>query len=313
MLPAAQLARMLRGGRANMSDKPDIAIIGPGVVGTTLGILAARAGYRVAGVAGRTEEKARAAAARIGPDVAVGTPAEVAGAGKLVLLTVPDDAIEPLCRQLAEAGAFARGAVVAHCCGAIPGEVLAPAREHCAAAVGSMHPLQTFPNVEAALAKLPDAFCFCDGDDAAVAALTALAEAIGARPVRMSSAGKLLYHASAVMACNYLTALLDASLATAEHAEVPRDQAREALAPLIRATLENIFSLGTSKALTGPIARGDDALVARQYRDVAAADPALGEIYRALGHWTVGVALKKGTIGEPEAARLRAIFSRPED
>jgi len=115
------------------------------------------------------------------------------------------------------------------------------------------------------------------------------------------------------MACNYLTALLDAALATAERAEIPRDQARAALTPLVRATLENIFSLGTAKALTGPIARGDDSLVARQYRDVAAADPALGEIYRALGAWTVGVALRKGTIGEPEAARLRAIFSRPED
>ena len=287
-----------------MSDKPDIAIIGPGRVGTTLGILAARAGYRVAGVAGRTAEKTSAAAAKIGPDVSVGPAAKVAAAGKLVLLTVGDDAIEGVCRELAEAAAFGKGAIVAHCSGAISSEVLAPARK-CGAAVGSMHPLQTFPNVEAGVAKFPGTFCFCEGDDEAAAALEAFAECLGGKPVRMSSAGKLLYHASAVMACNYMTGLLDAALATAEHAEIPRDQARDALEPLVRATLDNIFSHGTAEALTGPIARGDDRLVARQLADLDAADGKLGDIYRALGQWTIDLALRKAAIDEAKAECLR--------
>jgi len=128
--------------------------------------------------------------------------------------------------------------------------------------------------------------------------------------VRMSSAGKLLYHASAVMACNYLTALLDAALATAACADIPAERAADALQPLVRATLTNVFSAGTAAALTGPIARGDDGLVERQFRDVAAADARLGEIYRALGAWTVELALRKGTIDEAKADRLRAVFAR---
>ncbi len=290
-----------------MSKISDIAIVGPGRVGATLGVLAARAGYRIVGVAGRNEQRARAAAARIGRGIKIGSPAEIAGAGKLVLLTVSDDAIEPLCRELAQAGAFSKGAVVAHCCGALSSEVLATARQ-CGAAVGSMHPLQTFPDVDAGIAKFPGTYCFCEGDEPAVAELEAFARAIGGKPVRMSSAGKLLYHASAVMACNYLTALLDAALATAEKADIPRKQALDALEPLVRATLDNVFSRGPAGALTGPIARGDTKLVADQSRDVAAASEDLGLIYRVLGTWSVELALRSGAIDPDRADALRSIL-----
>ncbi len=293
-----------------MTDKPDIVIIGPGVVGRTLAILAARGGRRIAGIGGRNEEKALAAAGAVGADVRSGKPDQIAPLGQLVLLTVSDDAIEPVCRDLARAGCFANGAVVAHCCGAITSEVLSPARELCGASVGSMHPLQTFPNVEAALKKLPGAYCFCEGDEPAVEVLEDFARALGAKAVRMSAEGKLLYHASAVMACNYLTALLDAAIATAGLAGIGSDDALSALEPLVRATLDNVFTNGPAKALTGPIARGDDKLVARQLADVAAADKELGNLYRTLGRWTVDVALRKGTIDSEKAASLRKMFSK---
>ena len=289
-------------------SKPSIAIIGPGKVGTALGILAARAGYTIAGIGARNLEKAQAAAAAVGRGVRIGRPEQIAPAGGLVLLTVSDDAIEPVCKQLAQAKAFARGAVVAHCCGAISSDVLSAARDRCGAAVGSMHPLQTFPSVEAGLEKFAGTYCFCEGDAPAVEMLETFSADLGGKPVRIGSSGKLLYHASAVMACNYLTGLLDAALATAGYAGIPAGEATAALQPLIRATLENIFTVGTAKALTGPIARGDEKLVARQYHDVTAADGRLGEVYRAMGAWTIDVALRKGTIDEAKAERLRRVF-----
>jgi len=292
-----------------VNERPDIAIVGPGVVGTTLGILAARAGYRVVGVGGRDEARARAAAEAIGPGVRAGKSDQIAPTGRLVLLTIPDDAIEPVCRELAAAGAFARGAIVAHCSGAISSEVLAPARELCAAAVGSMHPLQTFPNVAAALEKFPGTYCFCEGDDAAVAALMAFAEAVGGKPIRMPSSGKLLYHAAAVFASNYLAALLDASLTAAERAGIRRDDALAALAPLVRATADNVMAEGPVRALTGPIARGDEELIARQLREVSAADADLGRIYKLLGARAVELAVRKGTIDAAVADRLRKLLS----
>ena len=292
-----------------MSDKPDIAIIGPGVVGTTLGILARQAGYPLAGVGGRRLERARAAAERMGADVRAGSPEEIARAGSLVLLTVSDDAIEPVCRQLAEAGAFASGSIVAHCSGAMSSEVLCPARDLCGADIGSMHPLQTFPSVEAALERFPGTYCFCEGDAPAVAALGALAKSIGGNPVHLSAGGKMLYHAAAVIACNYLTALLDGALTAAAHAGISRADAAAALEPLIRSTLENVLSLGPAAALTGPIARGDEGLLERQYRSVCSADGPLGELYRVLGLRAVELALEKGSIDREKAGRLRRILS----
>ena len=290
-----------------MEPRPDISIIGAGKVGTAIGVLAAKAGYRIVAVAGRSMERARAAAERIGPAVRAVSPAEAA-AGQLVLLTVPDEAIGPVCDELATQRAFAAGAVVAHCCGALGSDVLSAARDRCGCAVGSMHPLQTFPTVEAALERLPGAWCFVEGDERAVEVLSDLADAIGGKVARMDPAGKVLYHASAVMACNYLAALLDAALALAERAGVERETAWEALEPLIRATVDNVAALGPEGALTGPVARGDRETVARHLEALANCPPELADLYRAAGAWTAELARRKGTIDDATAQALRELL-----
>ena len=142
------------------SERPSIAIIGVGKVGTALGALAVRAGYHVTAVAGRNRRRTEEAASRIGAEVPVLSPCEAAGRADLVLLAVPDDAIEASCHELVTARSFARGSLVAHCSGALSSECLAPARQELGCQVASFHPLQSFPTVEAALASLPGSYCF---------------------------------------------------------------------------------------------------------------------------------------------------------
>jgi len=286
------------------SEKPSIAIIGAGKVGTAVGVLAVRAGYRVTAVAERDRRRAQEAAGRIGAEVPALSPHDAARRGELVLLTVPDDAIEATCDELVTARAFARGSLVAHCSGALSSECLAPARRELGCHVASFHPLQSFPTVEVALASLPGSYCFGEGDEVALTALEALGAAIGARCVRIDTEHKALYHAAAVMACNYLTGLLDAALALAASARIERRTAWQALEPLIRATVENISKLGTEAALTGPIARGDSRTVTSQLALLDQSTPELSDLYRALGRWTVGLALRKGSIETAEAGSL---------
>jgi len=292
-----------------VAEQPDIAIIGPGKVGQTLGVLAARAGWRVAAVAGRARRRALAAAEAIGPDVRACTPLQAARAAGLVLLTVPDAAIRPLCEQLAARKAFRRGTVVAHCSGALSSDELAAARDRCGCSAGSMHPLQTFPTVEAAEARLPGATCFLEGDAPAVEALSALAGAVGCQAVRMQTGEKALYHAAAVLACNYVTALLDAASAAAEAAGVGRGAYLAAAEPMVRATVDNLFALGPAAALTGPVARGDAETVARHLAALMPLPPALEALYRAAGRWTVDLARKKGTIDDTTADALRKLLN----
>lgn len=272
-------------------------------MGTAVGALAARAGYRVTAVAGRNRRRTEEAASRIGPEVPVLSPGEAAGRAELVLLAVPDDAIEALCRELVAARALARGSLVAHCSGAESSECLSPARE-IGCHVASFHPLQSFPTVEAALASLPGSYCFDEGDEIALAVLEELGAAIGVHCVRIDTRHKALYHAAAVMACNYLTGLLDAALSLAASAQIERRTAWLAMEPLIRATVDNISELGTEAALTGPIARGDHGTVKTHLAVLDRSARELSDLYRALGSWTVGLALRKGSIEETAARTL---------
>lgn len=286
------------------SGKPSIAIVGAGKVGTAIGVLAARGGYRVVALAGRDRRRTEEAARRMGEKVPVLSPSDAARVAELTLLTVPDDAIEATCRELVAARAFPRGSLVAHCSGARTSRCLASAREVLACHVASFHPLQSFPTVEAALSNLPESYCFSEGDEPALLALEALGGAIGARCVRIETQHKALYHAAAVMACNYLTGLMDAALTLAAGARIERATAWRALEPLVRATIENISTLGPETALTGPIARGDRRTVTTHLAALDEGGRELKDLYRALGTWTVGLALRNGSIDEPTAQSL---------
>jgi predicted short-subunit dehydrogenase-like oxidoreductase (DUF2520 family) len=294
-----------------MADQPDIVVIGPGKVGLALAWLARRAGRRVAAIGARRGDAAEAAARRLGAGTVAARCAEAAGLGDLVLLTVSDAAIGPLCAQLAEDGAFRPGARVLHCSGALGSDVLAPARSvGCAA--GSMHPLQTFPSVDAAVERLVGAWTFCEGDAAALADAEQLARDIGTHPRRLSPGGKAAYHAAAVLACNDMTALIDAALTVAGVAGLDRADALSAFAPLLRATLDHVLRDGPEAALTGPVARGDAGTVAVHLRALAGGDDRLEAIYRALGRWTVDLAGRSGSLDATQRARIEAVLTGKE-
>ncbi|HSS11969.1 MAG TPA: DUF2520 domain-containing protein, partial [Acidimicrobiales bacterium] len=82
---------------------------------------------------------------------------------------------------------------------------------------------------------------------------------LGGRPISVADAERTMYHAAAVIASNHLVALLGQVERVAAAAGVPL----EAYLELARGALENVASLGPSKALTGPVARGDWETVAR--------------------------------------------------
>lgn len=297
------------GQAENIALDRDIAIIGPGKAGTAIGVVAARAGCAVVAVGGRDAPHAAAAARRIGETVRACEAFEAARSAGLVFLTVPDDIIEETCGELARRGAFKEGTIVAHCSGLHGCEVLSAARELCGCRIASMHPMQTLPTVEAAQAGLPGAHCFCEGDEEALLAIEQFAERLGMKPVRISPGAKTLCHAAAVVACNYLVAIMDAALALADKADIERSTAWSALEPLVAATLRNVSETGPAGALTGPISRGDADTVRRHLESIGASDDRLERLYRAVGSYVVDIAIDNGTIAGEKAAELRRLLS----
>jgi len=266
-------------------------IIGAGHVGRVLGrLLQADGGLAVQDVVARSDDSARKAAAFIGG----GRPlAGVAGIrpAAIYMLSVTDDQIEPACAALAAAVPLA-GAVVFHCSGALASDRLQAARA-AGAHVASVHPIRSFADTQAVAAHFSGTFCGIEGDPEALARLTPALQAIGGRPVPIDPAAKTVYHAAAVFASNYLVTVLDAALRAYQAAGIPEPVARELARPLALESMENVFRLGAAPALSGPIARGDMATVARQQAAVTAWDAATGTLYDSLVAPTVALAARK--------------------
>ncbi len=182
----------------------------------------------------------------------------------IVLLCVPDSQIS------AAAEALVPGPLVGHVSGACGLQVLAPHEAF------SLHPLMTLLGKGSSL----------QGAHAAVAGSTPralvsaaqLARAAGMEAFELAAEDRPAYHAAASLASNLLLVLEDAAERLAASAGVPR----AALVPLVQASVENWAHLGAERALTGPIARGDEATVDLQRTAVADRAPELIPLFDQL-------------------------------
>jgi len=202
---------------------------------------------------------------------------EASGDAGVVLLCVPD-------REIAGASALVvPGPVVGHVSASAPLELLAPHERF------SLHPLLS---VVGAGAQFEGAYCAIDGSSpAALDVAHTLADRLGMHARVVPRDQRALYHAAASVASNFLITLEGAAerLASAVGLE------REALVPLVRATVENWARQGARAALTGPIARGDVATAARQREAVADAAPDLLPLWDVLASATRELAVAPAT------------------
>ncbi len=288
--------------------KPTVAIVGCGRVGTNLGLFLSRAGYPLVGLAGRHGDSVRKAGEIIGMD-RVGTTAwEMTPAADVVFITTPDGVIRETCDAIARHGGFRKNGVVLHCSGAHPSTILDAARA-CGAVCGSMHPLQSFASVQGGTNPFKGIIAALEGEPAAVQTARRMATDLGATCYTIETDAKVLYHASAVVASNYLVALLDFAFGLLGRAGITGSDAMTVLGPLIRGTLANVEKVGIPKALTGPIARGDVETVQRHLDEIGSRAPESLSLYKALGIQTLDVARAGGALPETVYARLGKILS----
>jgi predicted short-subunit dehydrogenase-like oxidoreductase (DUF2520 family) len=284
----------------------EISIVGAGTLGTALAVLLRSAGADIPAVSGR--EATRTRAARYLPGVPVVAPGRAAAAGDLVLIATPDDHIAEICREIAAAGGFRRGQTVAHVSGATGLAALRPAIDAGAAPL-SLHPLQTFPNVDAALARLPGTTIAVTAREEAVAALgERVARDVGAEPFRLPEEVKPLYHAAAVFASNFVVAI--AAVAEQLFIEAGLHEPLEDFLPLSRASLEHAAELGPAAAMTGPAIRGDAGTVERNLAALEAAAPDGVESYIALTRIALDVGERSGRLSPQERARVEEVLAR---
>lgn len=265
---------------------PSLNIIGGGHVGRALGrLFSDSGGFVVQDVLTRSLASAQAAVDFIGAGRAIDSMQALRPADA-IMLAVTDDQIGLVADSLALPLA---GTVVFHCSGAKASFELTGPKAR-GALVASMHPIRSFADPAKVAASFQGTYCGIEGDARAMAMLEAALRGTGARPVPIDASAKTVYHAASVFASNYLVTILDCALRAYEAAGIAPEVALELARPLATETLDNVFRLGPRAALSGPIARGDMATVARQQQALDAWHEPTGQLYAALVAATTSLA-----------------------
>jgi len=286
---------------AEPGQPPIVGIVGAGAVGTALGVALSRAGWPVHAVASRDAGRRERFRAQVDVRRAFVDAQSLVEEVELIVLAVPDDALEPLARTLRMYG----GQAMVHTSGALGAEVLQPAMA-AGTQVGSFHPLVAFADTERAVEALKGATVAIEGDDRLLALLAEMAEAVGARPVRLAPGSKTAYHAAAVLAAGGFVALLDAIAELGRVAGLDEQGALAIYGPLIEGTLGNARALGIRQALTGPITRGDAGTLRSHLATLVAHAPDVVDLYRAAAEREIVLAVGRGALTPAGAETLRA-------
>ncbi len=279
-----------------------LGFIGAGTVGTALSLRLSEKGYQVVAVASRSQTSAEKLAQAIKGCRAVSRQA-VADSADLVFITTPDGAIGPVTSEVK----WRHGQSVVHCSGADSTDILEPARQ-AGALVGAFHPLQTFASVKQAIDNIPGSTFAIEAEEPLLTVLKNMAAALDGQWIELKAGDKVLYHAAAVIACNYLVTLVKLATDLWQFFDVQRQPATMALMPLLRGTLNNLENVGIPQCLTGPVARGDTGTIRKHLKALQEKAPIVLSTYRELGLQTIPIALAKGRINEQQAEELKAIL-----
>jgi predicted short-subunit dehydrogenase-like oxidoreductase (DUF2520 family) len=280
-----------------------IGIIGAGKVGTSLAFMLKKKGFHIVGVSDSVEASLQTAEKYLGKDVFyTHNNMDVVGAADTIAITTQDRIIQDVVAEINAKAERLDRKLIFHTSGADPSSVLMPLNEK-GAFLGSLHPLQTFPDIDSAIGVLQDTCIFVEGDKDAVHLLRHLGDHIGAKVYVIAGKDKVLYHLSAVFVCNLLSALFYSGKGLMQKINIDF----EPFLPIIKATLNNIENKGPLAALTGPIVRGDVKTVQAHLASIE--DMELHKkVYKALSEVAVQMVAERKTIDEKTIEALKDVL-----
>ena len=280
-----------------------IGIIGAGKVGISLGYVLRSNGIDVIGISDVTHEALDTARGFLGVDTLyTADNKRIVDACDVIAIAVQDRLIGEAAQSIATKTGDLSGKLFFHTSGADSSSILKPLEQK-GAHVGSLHPLQTFPDIESAIDVLPDTSIFIEGDDRARDVLRFIGENLGAKVYVISGEDKVYYHLAAVFVCNLFSALMQAGADIMKRIDINF----EPFIPIIRATMKNIETKGPLAALTGPIVRGDDKTIESHLAAISDL-PTHKEIYVALSKMAFEMARERGALDDDAVDRVRRVL-----
>ena len=290
-------------GRGQMK----FGFIGAGKVGMAFGMYLRIKGFHVQGYYSRNYVSAQTAATKTNSQ-AYETLEQLMSEIDFLWITTPDDEIQGVCNHLAERKLFREGQIIAHMSGAAPSSLLQEAQKQ-GCCIYSVHPLQAVAGIEKALRDLENTYFCIEGDPEKMSVIEALFVKLGNPIFKLTTEQKVLYHAGACVFSNYLVTLVDQGLSYFENIGIAKEEGFKAVLPLIMGTLHNIEDMGTARALTGPIARGDQRTVENHVRALTEHIPESLAFYRKMGQMTLEIASKEKLRDRQKIESLKKILN----
>lgn len=283
-----------------------ISFIGAGKVGTAFGAYLKQKGCNLTGYYSRSIESSSKAAAVTG-SCSFRDLKQLGKESDIIFITTSDDQIENVCQKLCQGPYLKPGQYIIHMSGALPSTILSAAKAF-GCHIYSMHPLLAFADTEKSILDLQNAYFCIEGDEDKITLLEDLLKLCGNPCFKLKPEHKVLYHASACMLSNYLVTLVHNGLKIMENIQVDSSTAFEAMLPLVNSTIQNILSLGTEAALTGPIARGDINTVEAQLNSLQHASKEQLALYAFLSQETLKLAKLSKLSDNQKADKLEYII-----
>ncbi|MDZ7718977.1 MAG: DUF2520 domain-containing protein [Balneolaceae bacterium] len=283
-------------------SKPTITIIGTGALGSTLQMFFEENGYLVRSAWNSRRGLIYSDSSEKFETVDRTLPESDSESGDLIFITTPDDLIKRTAQSLSNQPISWGKKIVVHCSGNLTSDELTSLSESGAKTV-SMHPLQTFKRGDGS-DRFNDITMSLQGDNDAKEKLKPIIQEMGAQSLNLNKKQKRYLHIAAVMASNYLVALMFSVENLLKDAELK--EGFDALETLVNQTVTNIFEKGPADALTGPIARGDVESVQTHLSELSGIDQK--NLYKILGLEALKIARQSGSVPEDTMNKLCRLF-----
>lgn len=250
-----------------------------------------------------------------------------ANVSNCIFICTPDDEIEKVCQEIFEAGnpgntghfgnsftcsckttsssnfkIFSPETMsVIHFSGSKKIDILNSAKK-AGASIACMHPLKSFASALKSAKSLENTLygVTYEKNDIKIQKIISILSAIlKGRTLFVENDKKTLYHASACIASNYLVSLIDFAIETGMEIGLNPEIFLGGIIKLSEGTLGNVKKLGTKRALTGPIARGDLSTIKEHVKVIKSLNKEdIKKAYEIMGEKAAKIALENTWIND---------------
>lgn len=294
-----------------MSNHPapfSISLVGAGKVGSTIAALLKRRGHRIVSVISRSRTSTRILGRLLGADIVSTHLSDISPRTDLLLIAVPDETIAETSARISENPHLRKSRLIAfHPSGMLTSGALETLREQ-GSRVFSLHPIQTFPggiSLQKQMNLMKGIWYGFEGEAHVRRVARSIVKELGGTFVEIPKAEKILYHTACVFAANYPTLLMAAAERLSKAMGLP---GLKPFAPLVETAMKQALELGPDVSLTGPLSRGNHAVLRAHLEALRNDDPALAELYGALGRFGLEFAAKRLTAAQKKA--MQELFTK---